>query len=80
METRQTVGGVGVGRVGGVGGEAGLAGGVGLEHKAAGVCWPNNSVEPTALSRRLARKDLPATGVVGEVVLHRSRGGSPRGR
>ena len=28
---------------------------VGLLRKAVGVCWPNNSVEPTALSRRLAR-------------------------
>jgi len=49
------VSGVGVGRAGGLGRRGDLVEGVGLLLEAVGVCWPNNSVEPTALSRRLAR-------------------------
>jgi len=51
----EAVGGIGSGRAGGIRGEVGPAVEVGLLHKAAGVCWPNNSVEPTALSWRFAR-------------------------
>ena len=80
MEARQAAGGVGAGWASGVGREVGLTGEVGLLHKAAGVCWPNNSVEPTALSWCFARLAEPATTPFSGVVPHRSGGGSPRSR
>ena len=41
---------------------------------------PNRSPQPTALSRRLARRDLPAIALISEVGLPGSGGGWAPGR